>query len=164
MGNVFPSLSITSPVQSMPSTFFICICKFRHVRVCVCGIRYDSDFNILSILSFLLCSPHWQYQQRQCFILFVFEPCEAFWSLALLLRSVLTCNCDYKLHDSWKMYKTSYWMNIFTHHMLNPEALCHRKMQSAEYFIFRYSYKGEKSVMNHQHVVEENGTAAILYV
>lgn len=55
-------------------------------------------------------------------------------------------------------------MNIFTHHMLNPEALCHRKMQSAEYFIFRYSYKGEKSVMNHQHVVEENGTAAILYI
>lgn len=64
--------------------------------MCVCNSNFVSvthlNFNILSIL---LCSPCWRYQQtvasKVSFCLCLHQS-EAFWSLCLLLRSVLTCN------------------------------------------------------------------------
>lgn len=104
-------------------------------------------FNILSIL---LCSHRWHRQHRKSSQMFHFclslsptdhsttvKPFSQ--SLGLPLRSVSTCNYDDKHRDSWSRYKTSRWMNIFIQHVLSPEALCHGKMHSAEYFIFSSS-------------------------
>lgn len=45
-------------------------------------------------------------------------------SLGILLKSALTCNYYVKLCDSWKRYKTSLWMNIFTQHVCSVLRHC----------------------------------------
>lgn len=157
MGNVFLCHTITtSRVRSM-----LCVCFYLHLwrPVCVCE---SSSPHILcqwltsSLTSYLsYCAAVADYVSGDVSVSFILPPffhlqtSAPHWSLSSQsrrpLRSVLTCNYDDKLHDSWKRFQKSLWMNMFARHMLSRELLCHGRRHSAEYRIFRS--KDGKSVI-----------------
>lgn len=111
----------------------MCACVWSTYFVTVTHLNFN-------ISSFLQCSYHWQCQHRRSPQIFhSAKQTEAFWSLCPLLRSAPTCNYDHKLYDSWKRYKTSFWMKILIRHMFNPEACVMERCN--QQFIFRSSLR-----------------------